>query len=163
MRMRRIKVKMPVWILSLVASAIASAGACGAPALTQQATEAIENHLASRHGVEFHFGTVTVRSALASRFEAADSGTGAFGIEYLERLNKTKELGLVAFEEKTQPNPLDAFRTMGALGAGLASQQERRLRFRSVLKLDQFKHQWDVVAVDIGSMDVDRWDSSNVK
>lgn len=240
-----------VLALLVVASMFAAVG-CGAQignGLSEDATKAIENSLAQSHAIEFHFGLLTIRSSLSSRFEPDNPRDGVYGSYYLDRMKRAEEVGLLEVTERPRKNELDAFLTMGArqfnvrptaklldaladgnvkfreyqakvlnpedgstssisfptskakidqittndeykgslatpgekhqivlgifrdipasiaavVGPSFASLQERRFRFRSVIKYNQFKSEWVVVTIDIGSMDVEKWDSSNVK
>lgn len=48
-------------------------------------------------------------------------------------------------------------------GAGLATQAEERLKFRGVVKYDQFAKAWTFVALDTGLLNTNDWLSANVR
>jgi hypothetical protein len=53
--------------------------------------------------------------------------------------------------------------TAAVVGPGLAWQDEISLRFRCVVKYSEFKKDWSVVALDVGSIDPEQWFGSKVR
>ncbi len=49
------------------------------------------------------------------------------------------------------------------VGGGLAGQVEQDFRYRCVLRYSEFKKEWNIVAIDSGSLDPERWFTENVR
>lgn len=52
--------------------------------------------------------------------------------------------------------------TPGAVAAGILNEDRRAMRFRCVVRYSQFTKEWSVIALDMGSIDPERWFTTKV-